>query len=105
MPQDSLDFIFYPKSIAIVGASNNIESHGHNHMNFQLSYGFSGKVYPINPKQTEILGHKVYPSLDDVPGTVDHVIVAVAIHNIPDVVTQAGRKGVKSMHIYSGRAS
>jgi acyl-CoA synthetase (NDP forming) len=105
MSQDSLDFIFYPKSIAVVGASNNIESHGHNHMNFQLSYGFSGEVYPINPKQTEILGHKVYPSLEDVPGTVDHVIVAVAIHNIPDIVTQAGRKGVKSMHIYSGRAS
>jgi acyl-CoA synthetase (NDP forming) len=105
MSQASLDFLFHPRSIAVVGASNNIETHGHNHLNFQLSYGFKGEVYPINPKQTEILGRKAYPSLEAVPGTIDHVIIAVGISNIPDILTQASRKGVKSMHIYSGRAS
>lgn len=105
MSKPVLDFLFHPKSIAVVGASNNIESHGHNHLNFQLNYGFKGEVYPINPKQTEILGLKAYPSLEAVPGTIDHVIIAVGISNVPDILTQASRKGVKSMHIYSGRAS
>ncbi|GAI34620.1 unnamed protein product, partial [marine sediment metagenome] len=105
MSQGSLDFLFHPKSIAVVGASPNPETHGHNHLNFQLSYGFKGQLYPINPKQTEILGLKAYPSLEHVPGTIDHVIVAVSINNVPDLLTQASRKGVKSMHIYAGRAS
>ena len=105
MSPDSLDFLFYPKSIAVVGASNNPETHGHNHFNFQLCYGFKGALYPINPKQTEVLGLKAYPSLEDVPGTIDHVICAVGINNVPDLLTQASCKGVKSMHVYSGRAS
>ncbi len=105
MSKPSLDFLFHPRSIAVVGASNNIESHGHNHMNFQLTYGFKGEVYPINPRQTEILGRKAYPSLAVVPGDIDHVIIAVGIQNVPDIITQAAGKGVRSMHIYSGRAS
>ena len=105
MPANSLDFIFNPKSIAVVGASTNTESHGHNFLKFQMSYGFKGKLYPINPKSPEILGLKAYPSLLDVPDTIDHVICAININMIPDIVTQAAQKGVKSVHIYSGRAS
>jgi len=105
MSETLLDFMFHPRSIAVVGASNNIESHGHNHMNFQLTYGFKGEVYPINPRQTEILGRKAYPSLADVPGDIDHVIIAVGIQNVPEILSQAAGKGVRSMHIYSGRAS
>ena len=105
MQQHSLDFLFHPKSIAVVGASNNPETHGYNHLNFQLSYGFKGKIYPINPRHTEILGLRAYPSLESIPGTIDHVICAIGINNVPDLLTQASHKGVKSMHIYSGRAS
>jgi acyl-CoA synthetase (NDP forming) len=105
MAQGSLDFLFYPKSIAVVGASNNPEAHGHNHLKFQLSYGYKGDLYPINPTQDNILGLKAYPNLEAVPGTIDHVKIAVAINNVPDILKQASRKGVRSMHIYSGRAS
>ncbi len=105
MSPGSLDFLFHPKSIAVVGASNNIETHGHNHLNFQILGGFKGPLYPIHPKQTEVLGLKAYPSLEAVPGTIDHVLVAVGINNVPDLLTQASKKGVKSMHVYSGRAS
>jgi acyl-CoA synthetase (NDP forming) len=105
MVQGSLDFLFYPKSIAVVGASNNPESHGHNHLKFQLNYGYKGALYPINPSQDKILGLKAYPGLEAVPGTIDHVKIAVAISNVPDILKQASRKGVRSMHIYSGRAS
>ena len=43
-------------------------------MHHMLNYGFSGKIYPINPRQNEIMGIKAYPSLEEVPGMIDYVI-------------------------------
>jgi len=103
--QDSLEFLFHPKSIAIVGASENPTSYGYSFMNHMLNYGFNGKLYPINPRQTEIMGIKAYPSLEDVPGTIDYVIYLIGVNNAPDLLTQASRKGVKAMHILAGRAA
>ena len=105
MSQDSLEFLFHPKSVAIVGASENPASYGCYFMDHMLSYGFSGKIYPINPRQTEIMGVKAYPSLEDVPGTIDYVICCIGVNNAPDLLTQCSRKGVKAMHIFAGRAA
>ena len=105
MSQDSLEFLFHPKSVAIVGASENPQAFGSYFMRHMLSYGFSGNIYPINPRQAEIMGVKAYPSLEDVPGTIDYVIYCIGINNVPDILTQASRKGVKAMHILAGRAA
>jgi len=74
-------------------------------MHHMLNYGFSGKIYPINSKQPEIMGVKAYSSLEDVPGTIDYVIYLIGINNAPDFLVQAARKGVRAMHILAGRAS
>ena len=74
-------------------------------MHHMLNYGFSGKIYPINPRQNEIMGIKAYPSLEDVPGTIDYVIYLIGVNNAPDILTQASHKGVKAVHILAGRAS
>ena len=105
MSRDSLEFIFQPKSIAIVGASNNPASFGCDYMNYMLSYGYSGELYPINPKQNEVLGLKAYPSLQHVPGEIDYVVCCIAIGNVPDLLTQCSHKGVKAVHIFAGRGS
>ncbi|GAI00880.1 unnamed protein product, partial [marine sediment metagenome] len=89
MSRGSLEFLFYPKSVAIVGASENPASFGCDFMNHMLSYGFSGKIYPINPKQTEIMGLKAYPSLEQVPGAIDYVVCCIAVNNAPDLLTQS----------------
>lgn len=103
--KEFLEQLFHPKSIAIVGASANPVGHGHSFMNYILNYGFSGNIYPINPSQAEITGLKAYPDLEHVPGTIDHVTVAVSLNNVPSLLEQGARKGVKTMHIYAGRAS
>jgi len=103
--KDALEQLFHPKSVAVVGASANPVGHGHSFLKYLTSYGFSGTIYPINPGQAEISGLKAYPSLNDVPGTIDHVIVAISLNNVPDLLAQGARKGVKTMHIYAGRAS
>ena len=104
MLNKSLEFLFNPESVAIVGASENPTTYGYAFMHHLLNYGFSGKLYPINPRQPEISGVKTYPSLEAVPGTIDYVIHLIGVNNAPDIFTQAARKGAKAVHILAGRA-
>ena len=105
MSADSLQFLFHPKSVAIVGASENPMAFGCDFMNHMLSYGYSGQIYPINPKQPEILGVKSYPDIEQVPGTVDYVISSIGHNIVPDLLTKCSHKSVKAIHILAGRAS
>ena len=75
--QPSLDRLFRPRSIAVAGASTNVDSAGHDYVLSLKNFGFDGPVYPINPKADEIAGYKAYARLADVPGDVDLVISCI----------------------------
>ncbi len=79
-------------TIALVGASSNPNKIGYTVLRNLLS--FDGKVYPVNPNATEILGRKVYPSLLDIPEEVELVIVAVPAPIVPSILRDAVKKGV-----------
>ena len=66
-----------------------------------LDFGFTGQVYPINPKATEILGLKAYPSVRDVPGPVDYAIFAVPARLVPPTMEDCAAKKVKAVHIFT----
>ena len=102
---DSLEAFFYPKSVAIVGASSNPASFGYDYMNHIKGYGYKGDIYPINAKQTEILGLKAYPDLAKVPGTIDYVICCVGNNNVLSLLTQCAQKGVRAVHVLAGRGA
>ncbi|MCC7564878.1 MAG: acetate--CoA ligase family protein [Methanomicrobiaceae archaeon] len=85
--------IFYPESIAVVGASTNPTKVGY--AVFRNLLSFRGELYPVNPKRAEIFGRKVYPSMGDIPGTVDMAVIAVPASVVPGVMEEAGRKGVR----------
>jgi acyl-CoA synthetase (NDP forming) len=104
MLSKSLEFLFNPESVAVVGASENPTTYGYSFMQHLLSYGFHGRLYPINPRLPEISGVKAYPSLEAVPGAIDYVIHLIGVNNAPDVLAQAARKGAKAVHILAGRA-
>jgi len=74
-------------------------------MRHMLNYGFKGKIYPINPRKTDVMEVKSYPDLEQIPDTIDYVIFCVGIENAPDFLTSCSRKGVTAMHILAGRAS
>jgi acyl-CoA synthetase (NDP forming) len=74
--------------VAIVGASDNNFWTGHALRNLGL-FGYQGEIWPVNPNYAEVAGLPAYPSLGDIDGTLDAVVVAVAAHRCPDIVRQA----------------
>ena len=97
----SLEYIFHPSSVAIVGASGEIGSMGSMFIKPLLTQGFKGDVYFVHKRKTEIKGLKCYRSIQDIPGPVDHVIIAVPACNTPELMKECVEKQVKVCSIYS----
>jgi acetate---CoA ligase (ADP-forming) len=102
MDAQSLHVVFYPDTIAVVGASKDETKRGFRSIQKLLDDGFAGTIYPVNPKETEILGLKCYASIDDIPGTVDLALVCTPARTLPAVIEQCGRKGAKGAVVLAG---
>ncbi len=96
---NSFNDIFYPRSVAVVGASRSPNKLGYQTVMSLHTAGFEGRVYPINPRASEVLGYKAYPSLLDVPGEVDLVVVAIPGRGVLEAVEECAEKGVKGVII------
>ncbi len=96
-----LDTLFKPKSIAIIGASQKELSIGNVIIKNLVHFGFTGDIYPINPKMDEIRGIKAYPTIFDVPGTIDLAHVIIPAKMVPQAIEDCGKKGIKSVIINS----
>lgn len=83
-----------PRSIAVVGASDQEGKIGNSVMKNLVNGGYAGEIYPINPKAEEILGHKAYASVGDIPGEVDVAVFAIPAKFVPGSLTDCGEKGV-----------
>jgi acyl-CoA synthetase (NDP forming) len=103
MPENhELHTMFYPKSVALVGASANPQGWGGTSFLLRLrNIGFPGKIYPINPKATEVLGLKAYPNLQSLPESVDLAIIAISAPGVPKVLEDCISAGIKNVHIFS----
>ncbi len=97
----NLDKIFKPKSIAVIGASDEEGSVGYALIKNLTELGYGGKVYPVNIHKTEILGSKAYKTVDQLPETVDLAIIATPAKTVPDVVEQCGKAEIIGMVIIS----
>jgi acyl-CoA synthetase (NDP forming) len=101
----NLDFIFNPRSAAIVGISANAEPNSTNtaatYLESFLSGGFSGPIYPINHKGGEIRGRKIYPNVKDVPGPLDYVICCIQAPFVPQLIKDCAAKGVKVVQFFT----
>ena len=97
MNQDAIDSLLRPKSIAVVGASAQPGKIGYTVLNNLLKANYSGKIYPINPSATEILGLKTYPTVDAVPDSVDSAVITVPAKFVSQVTDECGKKGVKGL--------
>ncbi|MFX1389251.1 MAG: CoA-binding protein [Promethearchaeota archaeon] len=93
---------FNPKAVAFYGASNMMQKFGSIHLINLLSAGYQGKVYPIHPKEDEILGFKAYKNIRDIPEEVDLTVMAINPDLVNKFLEDCGQKGVNNVIILSG---
>ncbi len=93
---ESLEPLFSPKSVAIIGASHNPGKPSGRPLAALLKNGYRGKLFPVNPRYQELFGVKCYPTLRDVPEEVDMAIVAVPAAAVLAVLRDCVEKGVKA---------
>lgn len=98
----SLYKIVNPDSIAFFGASNNFGSMGTNQLASLLGLGFEGKIYPVHPKESTVMGLKAYQRVADLPETPDLSVMILPTRIVLDTVIQCGKKGIKNAIIVSG---
>ncbi len=102
MMKTKLDTFFNPKSVAVVGASTTPGKLGYVAVENLLNMRYPGKIYPVNPKASEIQGLKAYPNVKDIPGPVDVGLVLVPAEAVVGVVRDLADKGVKHAVIIAG---
>ncbi len=96
-----LKHLFYPRSIAVVGASPDMATGRLPFFQILKGMGYKGKVYPVNPSHKEIDGHRVYPSLAEVPESVDLAVCLVPTRFAMDALEVAVEKGVRFVHFFT----
>jgi acyl-CoA synthetase (NDP forming) len=98
----ALERMFDAGSIAVIGASNDPGKWGYMLLDAMMRGGYEGDVYPINPKADQVLGLPAYPSVRDVPGPVELVVVAIPAPYVAGVLREAAEKGVAGAVVVTG---
>jgi acetyl coenzyme A synthetase (ADP forming)-like protein len=97
----TLDALFRPRSVAVVGASTRGGTIGRELVRNIIAGDFQGKLFPVNPKAEFISSIKAYPSVIDIPDAVDLAVIAVPAEVVVETAEQCGEKGVKGLVVIS----
>ncbi len=97
----SLDSLFTPRSVAILGASEDATRISGRPVRYLIEGGFKGDIYPVNPNRETVQGLKAYPSLADCPGVPDIAIVALPLGLTETAIRDCVARGVKGAVIFS----
>ena len=93
--------LFYPESVAVLGASPHLGGGKMPYYQILQWAGYKGRLYPVNPKYRDINGVKVYASLDNIPEAVDLAIASVPADRALEAVEAAARRGIKYLHFFT----
>src|SRR3954471_16415408 len=96
-----LDVFFSPKSVAVIGATENPGSVGRTLLWNLVTSPFGGTVYPVNPKRSSVLGVKAYASISDIPEDVDLAVIVTPPPSIPGLIKKCGENGVRGAIVIS----
>ncbi len=101
MSAASLDALFKPSSVAVIGASNREGSVGRALFANILFGGYTGVVFPVNTRQRSVLGVKAYETVRDIPDPVDLAILIVPAVSVPAALAECGQKGIRGAIVIS----
>jgi acetate---CoA ligase (ADP-forming) len=96
-----LERMLEARSVAVVGASGREGTAGHQTLLELRKGGFAGAVYPVNPKYDELLGHRCYPSIEQVPEAVDLAVISLANEQLESTLSACAKAGVASAVVYA----
>jgi acyl-CoA synthetase (NDP forming) len=96
---EALEPLFYPQSIAVIGASNELAKFGNIILHALMEIGYGGEIYPVNPEGGEINGLRAYKSLGEIPGKVDFAILTIPAPAVRGALEECLLKGVKGAEI------
>ena len=94
---DAIGALFYPKSVAIVGASSQIGKWGHTLTANTISGGFKGPIYPVNPKGGTIAGKEAFRSVSEIPEKIDLAAVTIPAQHVLKLLPEFSKKGIRNM--------
>ncbi|MGA2526005.1 MAG: acetate--CoA ligase family protein [Smithellaceae bacterium] len=97
----AMEYFFNPHSIALIGVSKDIRKPSGRSLNALLKWNYTGKLYPVNPHYMEIHGVKCYPSLLEIPGDVEMVIISVPAQSVLAALQQCVVKKVKAVVLFT----
>ena len=97
----SLDAIFSPKTVAVIGATETPDSVGRTIMQNLIGSPFAGTVYPVNPNRATVLGAKAYPKIASVPAEVDLAIIVTPAATVPGIIGECAAASVKGAIVIS----
>ncbi|MHB8276299.1 MAG: acetate--CoA ligase family protein [Candidatus Humimicrobiaceae bacterium] len=96
-----LDKYFIPKSVAVIGASEDKSKIGNIVFDSIANHGYAGRLYPVNPKYSSVMGFACYPSILDIKDDIDLVVITVSLNLVPELLKQCRAKNVTNMIIIS----
>ena len=96
-----MEKIFYPESVVVVGVSESEDNLGKDIIANLVNFGYIGEIYAVGPKGGNIMGHKIYTSVLDLPAAADLAVILTPARFIPEIITQCGKKGIKHAIIES----
>lgn len=100
-PGEGLDALMSPRSIAIIGASQEATKIGGRPVDLLRRHGYAGRIYPVNPKAATVQGLRAYASVADIPEAPDLAIIAVDAERASEAVEQCAARGVRSVVVFS----
>jgi acyl-CoA synthetase (NDP forming) len=101
--QAGLDYIFHPRSTAVVGIIPDAQKRfklGNQFIRVLQDFGYKGPLYAVGSGEGEVSGLKVFQNIGDIPGVVDYVITAIPNREVPQLVEECGKKGVRVMNLF-----
>ena len=105
MSMQNLDYLFRPKSVALIGASNTPRSVGQVVMKNLLEAGFSGPVMPVNPRHKAVAGVLAYADIAALPVAPELAVIATPPHTIPGLISELGQRGTRAAIVMTAALS
>lgn len=102
MPVNKLEKMFKAKSVAVVGASNSQGKVGYTILKNLIDSGYKGSIYPVNPRDDNVLGIPAYKRIKDIEGDVELAVIVIPNKLVPETVREAGEKGIRNLIVITG---